>query len=359
MKRILVYGMADNRYKGGLETYIMNVYRNIDKSKMTFDFVTDFPTIAYSEEVESCGSKIYKIPAKGKRPVGHIIHLFKLLKNHPEYDTVYFNILNAGAAYSMIIPKLFHKKIIVHCHNNFDDNMKLHNLFKPIVNRFAYKKIACSNLAAEYMFNNPENVTIINNAIDIKPFAFDEVKRNEIRSNLKIDNKKVVIHVGRMAPQKNPFFLLDIIKEMIEIDNDVVLLYVGSGPLEEEVKKYAKDIGIYNNIFFLGARNDVPDLLNASDCFLLPSKYEGFGIVLIEAQANGLQCFTSKDVVPFETNVNGLVKHIDLNETPHYWALEITNALKENINRADYAKLLEGSGFVIDETINELEKTFL
>ncbi len=357
MKRILVYGMTDNR--GGIESYIMNVYRHIDKNKIIFDFVTDFDFMAYSEEVESCGSKIYKIPAKSKQPVGQIIEFFKLLKNHPEYDTVYFNILNAGAAYSMIIPKLFHKKIIVHCHNNFDDNMKLHNLFKPIVNRFAYKKIACSKLAAEYMFDNSDDVTIVNNVIDIKPFAFDEVKRNEIRSNLKIDNKKVVIHVGRMAPQKNPFFLLDIIKEMCMIDSDIVLMYVGTGSLEQEVEQYAKNIGIYDNVIFLGMRDDVADLLNAADCFLLPSKYEGFGIVLLEAQTNGLMCFTSKDVVPFETNINGLVNFIDLNQSPYNWAFKITNLSEKDINRIEYAESLKGSGFVIEDTIDILKKIFI
>ena len=355
MKRILVYGMSDNR--GGIESYVMNVYRNLDKSKLIFDFVVDFPAMAYSDETEACGSKIYKIPAKSKNPIGQIFEFLKLLKAHPEYECVYFNILNAGAAFSMIAPRILRRKIIVHCHNNSDDNMLLHRIFKPFVNKFAQKKLACSRLAAEFMFNNTDEVYLINNAIDIKPFAYDFETRQKLRKEYNLDGKNVVIHVGRMAPQKNPFFLLDIIKEMCNICPETVMLYVGAGPLEQEVKQYAKDIEVFQNIIFLGMREDVSALLNSADIFLLPSKYEGFGIVLLEAQTNGLRCFTSKSVVPDETNINGLVNFIELDKKPSVWAEEIIKAPKSD-SREKYANSLKNSGFVIEDTIEELEKIF-
>ncbi|NLA76305.1 MAG: glycosyltransferase, partial [Clostridiales bacterium] len=251
-KRILVYGMTDN--KGGIESYIMNVYRNIDKSRLIFDFVIDFPDMSYADEVAANGSFVYKIPPKSKNPIGHLARFFMLLKKHPEYGSVYFNVLNAGAAYSMVVPWILRRKIIVHCHNNSDDNMRLHKLFRPFVNRFAYKRLACSRLAAEYMFDNSDKAIIVNNAIDIKPFAYNADTATRLRNELGINRKNVAIHVGRMAPQKNPFFLLDIINEMRKINPDTVLLYAGAGPLETDVKKYTEDIGISDNVIFLGMR---------------------------------------------------------------------------------------------------------
>lgn len=351
--KVLVYGMTDN--PGGIESYVMNVYRNIDKTKWQFDFIVDWNEMSYEQEVLDFGSEIYYIPAKSKAPIGHLAKFAKVLFLHPEYKIVYFNILNAGAAYSMVLPKLLGRKIVVHSHNNMDDNMRLHKIFKPILNRLVDKKIACSDLAAKYMYTNTTDVSVIKNGINTEEFSFDAKKRDEIRNNAGLQNKKVILHVGRIAPQKNPYFLIDIMRELKEISDDYVLVYIGAGPLEQPVKEYVQKLELTDCVMFLGARNDVCDWMNAADLFLLPSKYEGFGIVLLEAQVNGLPCFTSKDVVPKETDVNGLVKFIDLQKSPKEWAAEIDRCILTD-NRIKYANSLEKTGFTAGDAADEIDK---
>lgn len=321
MKRILVYGMTDNR--GGIESYVMALYRNADKEKVQFDFVTDFPTMAYDDEVKRGGSLIHYIPAKSKNPIGHLRAFRKILKNHPEYDTVYFNILNSGAAFTMSVAKSMGRRCIVHSHNNSDGNMRLHNFFKQRLIKYADKRLACSVPAAEFMFGTADGCFIINNAISIKDFLFSPDIRESKRSQLGIgDGTFAVLHVGRISPQKNPRAVIDIFGEVQKLRPDSVLLYVGTGEQESEIKSYTEQKGLCESVRFFGMRDDVNEIYSAADVFLLPSLYEGLGIVLIEAQTAGLPCFTS-DSVPRATAVTELITYIPLSAPAAEWAKEI------------------------------------
>ena len=208
--------MTDNR--GGVETYIMSMFRAMDRTRIMFDYVTDFSTIAFRDEVEALGAKIYYIPAKSKHPIGQIQAFMRILNEHPEYDEVYFNILNAGSFYSMIAPILKKRRITAHSHNGSDDKMRLHKMFRPLLNRYSTRKLACSELAGRYMFGNEAfdngKVKLIKNAIDVNAFTFDREMRKMKRMELGAGDHFIVSHVGRIVHQKNPMGIIDIFEQI-------------------------------------------------------------------------------------------------------------------------------------------------
>ena len=337
----MVYGMTDN--PGGIEMYLMNQLRTADREKIVFDFVTDFPTIAYADEIKSYGSEIYYIPAKSKSLPGHLRQMYRILRSHPEYKKVCFNILDAGAAITEVVPWLLRRKVITHSHNGNTDKIRLHKLCRPFLNLFTDKRYACSGVAAGFMFGK-RHAEIIPNMIDAGKYSFSEDKRAAKRKELGIENKFVICHVGRLSPQKNPFGLIDIFAEVLKAAENSVLLSVGSGEIADEVHNYAKEKGVYGNILFLGRRNDIDCLLSAADVFLLPSFYEGLPIVAIEAQASGLPCVLSDCISP-ETAITGNVKFLSLEEPVSDWVDVITGY--KDFRRADMRSEVAKAGYDI------------
>lgn len=346
-KRILVYGMTCGA--GGIEAYIMNVYRSLDREKLIFDFVTDFPTMAYEEEVIEKGSYVYKIPAKGKNPIRQLWALGKILRLHKEYNTVYFNILDAGAAFTMLGPFIHRRKIVVHSHNSSSNNMKLHRKMQKLLLFLADDKLACSETAGRYMFGDRavenKEITIIPNAINLNKFRFDADIRREQRRRLGISEEQtVILHVGRMMPEKNPMFLLDIAEALVERKEDTLLLYVGWGDMEEEIKSYAKQKGLKeNNVNFLGMSNQVPLLMQAADVFLMPSLFEGLPVAGIEAQAADLICFFSDNITK-ELRITDKVWFMSLGQTADKWAEEILVAVCQS-DRRDNFEMMTAAGY--------------
>ncbi len=347
-KRVLVYGMTHGA--GGIEAYIMNIYRNLDRGKLTFDFVTDFPTMAYEEEVIEKGSYVYKIPAKGKNPIKQLWALGKILRLHTEYDTVYFNILDAGAAFTMLEPFMHRRTIVVHSHSSSTENMGLHSKMQRLLLFLTDRKLACSQPAARYMFGDKAvdkgEVTIINNAIDLDKFCYNADIRRTQRKELKIpENQLVILHVGRMDAVKNPLFLLDIIEELAEKRKEVLLLYAGWGDMEDTVKAYAKEKELSENVVFLGMTDKVPLLMQAADVFLMPSLFEGLPVAGIEAQASDLACFFS-DRVTEEIKITEKVWFMSLNLSAKEWAEKILSGVCME-DRRDNRDIMTSAGYNI------------
>ena len=346
MKRVLVYGMTNN--PGGIESYLMFMLEKMKAYDIQFDFVTDFPDIAYKSTIEKEGCKVYYIPAKGKKLFKHWAGIRKILKEHPEYDTVYFNILDAGGVFSAIIPKLMGRKVITHSHNNDTDKVRLHKLCKPFLKLITDKYVACSKSAASFMFGKKivkkNKALVIPNAIDASKFDFDKEIRSEYRNKLDIEDKFVICHVGRITRQKNPYRLMDIFEKVYEKDNSAVLLYVGNGELKEEVSQYVNNKKCADAIKMLGVRKDISQLMQASDVFFLPSLYEGLGIVAVEAQAAGLPVVLSTKVAE-EIKITENLVFVDLKENDDVWADKILSykdferkSSKEIIVNAGYDK---------------------
>ena len=246
------------------------------------------------------------------------------------------------------------KKRIIHAHNSGNETSKLRGIFhylnKTRLSQYATDYWSCSMVASEYFYNeniiNSPKHHIINNAIQTKDYAFDEAVRNEIRKEYKLEDKYVIGHVGRFQYQKNHEFLVDVFNEYLKLDNKAVLMLVGQGEGEEAIRQKVADLGMTENVMFMGVRSDVNKLLQAMDIFVLPSHFEGLPLVLVEAQSAGLPCYVSKDVITKESDVTGNIEFISLDDGDKKWA-QIIYDNKKSDDRNKYTQLVIDAGFDI------------
>lgn len=348
--RILQIGMSTNY--GGTEAFLMNLYRNIDRTKYQFDFlnVYDEP-LACQSEIIALGGNIYNLHLRrrqdGLRKYKEGIKRF--YKEH-HFDAVVQNVQDLINIDMLIYAKKYGiRKRIIYGHNSgFGMKPSKLSLLSHILNKLRVKKyitgfVAVSDKASEFLYPKSvqDKVTIIPNIIDFNEFKYNEEARNRIRKELNIVNKKVYGNICRIDPQKNHAFLLDIFKSILSKEPESILTICGRGPLEEEIKNKAKLLGIDKNVIFLGYVDSVADYYSAFDIFLYPTKFEGFGIVLEEAQAIGLPTLCS-DVVPSNVVVSPLVKLLSLKDDADKWS-EVAISLKLSNNRDDYCKIIEKS----------------
>ena len=337
--RVLQVGMSP--YYGGTESFIMNQYRCINKNRVQFDFLNVYDTeIACQQEILNMGGKIYHLDMSRRHGLRrynqNLMKFFE--KNAFEFDIVHCNFQSLINIDILKYAKRYHIPIrIAHAHNS--GYGKEPNIIQKLIigeNRKGLKKVAthyfaCSQLAAEWMFHR--QAMVINNAIDVDKFVYNEEIRKKVRSELGLNDKKVIIFVGRLDPQKNPIFLIDIFAQILNMWEDACLLVVGEGILQEKVIDEIKKTGIEAHVRMLGSRKDVAQLLQASDIFLLPSIFEGLGIVLIEAQAAGMYVYTSNNNVPQNVKITNLLEFIPLEKTAVEWAeMIVSKGIKNHID---------------------------
>ena len=350
---------------GGVESVVMNYYRNIDRSEIQFDFICDEDStnIPY-DEIESLGGKVILIP-----PYQKVIKYHKELKRvlkEGNYKIVHSHI-NTLSVFSLFAAKCAGVPVrIAHSHSTTNKKEKNKNLMKqllrPFSKVFATDYMCCSELAGRWLFGDKEydkgNVYLLNNAIDLDKFKYDEVVRREKRKELNIDDDTLVIgHVGRFVEQKNHRFLIDIFNEVHKQNEKSILLLVGQGPLMEKIKEKVKSLGIEDSVKFLGQRNDISELYYAFDAFCLPSLYEGLPVVGVEAQATGLLCLFSDDMTK-ETKVLESTKFLSLEQSAKEWA-EILLKSIENFERKDTTIEFFNNGFDIKMEVKKLIKIYL
>ena len=338
-RRVLVYGMTDN--PGGIESYLLGLFRR--QPAGTFDFVCDFPAIAYGEELRAKGASIHFIPAKSRSLWGQWRALAALLREHPEYTAVYMNVLDAGCVFTALIPWLYRRRVVVHSHNGDTDKTRLHRLCRPLLQFLTADRVTCSEEASRHMFGRTgEDILFIPNAVDAEALAFDPALRARKRAELDLGERLTVLHVGRLTRQKNPLFLLEVFSELRKSRPDALLLSVGEGDMAAEFDEHIRALGLEDSVRRLGTRPDVPALLQAADVFLLPSLYEGLSIALLEAQAAGLPSVAS-DAVSAQTVVTDLVRRLPLARTPAFWAEQVLAAA--GTPRRDTREELRAEGF--------------
>ena len=345
---------------GGIESFLINVYRNIDINEIQFDFMAYCPKKnMYEEEIIERGGRIYKLRTPIKNIYNHLKEVDKILKEHREYKIIHIHTDYAISYFVAKIAKKYGINVIIHSHQTKVMNKKflIHKLLKRMQSNVADVKLACSMAAAEWMFtrkdNKNGNVKIINNAIDVEKFIYNEQTRNKIRNELGIQDKFVIGHVGRLTAQKNQKFLIEIYNEIYKRNKESVLLIIGNGRLEQKLKEQVKKLHIENNVIFLSNINNVNEYYQAMDVFVLPSLYEGLGIVNIEAQTSGLKTIVS-DVVPKEANIiNKNFITIPLKENAKYWATEILKC-NNNYKREDMSKIVTEKGYNIKQQANKL-----
>lgn len=316
----------------GVANFIMNYYRNIDKTKIQFDFLYfEKANKELIEEIVRLGGNVYFVH---KPSLKRCINTYKEFNSFFELNVAKYKAVHLHEVYLVHFIKHFCKKynikhLITHAHTTkYSDNPKkaLRNKIMCLgLNDVATDLFACSKAAGEFYYGKEVvesgKVKIIPNAINLEKYKFNEAVRNKIRKELNIEDKFVIGHIGRMAPPKNQIFLLKVFKEISQKQNDSVLLMIGDGPLRAEIEEEILNLNLKDSVILLGVRNDVPQLLMAMDVFVLPSLFEGLGIVAVEAQAVGLKCILSNRV-PREVDC-GNCEFFDVNKNIEVWVNKI------------------------------------
>lgn len=343
MKLIRVLHVVGAMNRGGAEVLLMELYKNIDRNKVQFDFMVHTQDDSlFDKEILSLGGKIFKLENRFiKKPFSYLCELYLFFKNHSEYDCIHSH-LNGMSGYILWMAKKASIEIrISHSHIAAPKNDILRHIVKwfgkKLIGKNSNLMLGCSSDAIFYLSGlAPDNQKriLMKNAIDIKNFKFNEEKRSLLRKSLGISHDAFVIgNVARFEDQKNHLFLIDVFKDILKVKANSVLVLIGTGSLFPKIQKKVQELNIEANVKFLGVRNDVPSLLNAIDVFFMPSLYEGLGIVLIEAQANGLPCVAS-DTIPKEADINaGLMNFLSLDSDKNLWRDTILN-----VNRNNYTK---------------------
>ena len=369
MIKVLCWGMSANL--GGIESVIFNTYRHIDKSKIQMDFLVahDREKIAYEDEIIAMGGKIHRVMySESESLIKFRTSLKKFFKEHNDYD-----VMHVHANFPYAFPLKYAKKAgvpvrILHSHNSNKDKVTFKGIKKVIVrirdrqikrqiDKYPNYYIACSDLAAEFMFPGKE-YKWIKNGIDTDAFKYNETVRKETREELNIpEDYQVLGFIGRIREQKNPYFIIDIFREYLKLNEKAKLVIVGIGEWEKQIKEYAKELIDKKQALFLGKRKDSNRIYQAIDAFLLPSFYEGLPVVLVESQTAGLSSFTS-DVVTKQVELTNLVKYYPISIGSEKWAKNIFDEL-QRYERKDYSNIIIENGFDEKESAKEIEKFYL
>lgn len=360
---------------GGIEHFLMNLYRGINRDLVQFDFIerVNGPAI-FDEEIASLGGRIFHCASPDKHPIRAMRYYRSFFRKHPEYSVVHehrssllgFMGCLTAASYENVSTR------IIHAHNSSPvrsgaaraAEMASDSFNKRRVKKFATDYFACSDAAKAWMFpvstGVSDKVKVIPNGIDTKRFRFDNRNRSDIRREFKIPQHAFVIgHVGRFDCAKNQSFLLDILASFPEEDRPVLLL-LGDGALRVPLEERACSMGLEGNVVFAGMQNETNRFYSAMDIFCMPSLYEGLPVSAVEAQANGLPLLLS-DGISRDTDLGGGVEFKALSDGPMLWAEVLSEQLKSVglTDRAEGVTRVVEAGFDIGETANTLQDFYI
>lgn len=354
--------------RGGAEAMIMNYMRNVDRDLIKFDFLTNRDyRAAFEDEIESLGGKVYHMCPMYPGKFGQYKReVREFLKEHPEYKIIHSNLEERSYFALKEAKKLGVPVRISHSHNRplgFDLKLIMRYYFRFMLKYYNTHMFSCGVEAGDWLYGkkNRDKVIIMNNAIDARVYTYDAEKSLAMKEQLGVAGKKVIGHVGRFFAQKNHPFLIDIFNEIHNKDADTVLLLVGGGELDDALKNQMKqkvsDLGLDDCVQFLGVREDVADVMQAFDLFLLPSLFEGLPVTMVEAQSSGLPCVIS-DKVPIQCDITGNVKVVELDASPDVWADVVLDYLAE-FEREDTFDKISEAGFDIKDNAKWLQEFYV
>lgn len=328
----------------GIESFIMNMYRNIDRNKVQFDFlVLRNQKEFYDDEVKKLGGRKYYVHSKKNNTWMRILdeanQIEKFLKeNH--YDIVHIHYTTPlRAPYLLAAKKAGVGTRIYHAHSAAISGksklkMMVYEYYRKKIIEWGTDWVGCSRAAAEWIFPqkyvDSDKVKVVYNGIDTKRFKYNVEKRREIRAELGIADNFLLVHTGRFIDQKNQGFVLDVFKVVKQKNPDAKMVFLGTGNLLNEIEQKAEMLGIKSDVFFLGVKENVQDYLSAADCYIMPSLYEGLPVAAVEAQCSGLPCVMSANITK-EVALTKATCFLSLDESVDVWADEVLkyrNAIK-------------------------------
>lgn len=342
IKILVVIGTLN--YSNGITNYAINYYKNIDKTKFEIDFAVhhDVKNEFYNY-IKQCGNNVYLLD---NISIGKMHKIYKNVKKimlEKKYDIIHCHLLNISFLYFFAAKKYNVKVRIIHSHATKYAEKKIRAIRNMLLGKIGLllsnKKFSCSNLAGKFLYKQKKYV-LVNNAIELKKYKFNEKKRKEIRKKYNVNDEVIIGHIGRFSEQKNHRFLIELLEKLnIRYPNKYKMMLIGDGHLYDEIINNAKQKNVYDNIIFIKNINNTCDYYNAFDIFVLPSFFEGLPVVGIEAQANGLPCIFS-NAITNEVKINENVIFLPINDTKEW-----SNIIEEN----RYKRCVKLSNKIIDD----------
>lgn len=347
--------------RGGVSSVMMNYYLNIDRSRIHIDFLTHgYGEGVRDKEIIKNGGKIFTVPPKSKDYFKNTKMIRNILKkNH--YDIVHSH-ADAGNAHILKIAKQCGVPVrISHSHNtdytiNNPIRKELADMQKKNISKYATHMFACSEEAAMWLYG--KSVPIIKNAIELNDFSYSEEQRNNIRNKYNIGDKFLVGCVGRLDYQKNQIFLLNIFSDLLKKRNDICLMLVGDGILKQELIEAAKKLRIEDSVIFAGQVSNVNEYYSAFDIMVMPSLFEGLGMVAIEAQSANLPCLLS-DNIPKTVRINDNVVYLSLSDYQAWVDKLYTANPNSQRDNEDCLERIKRAGYDINTEAKKLELFYL
>lgn len=358
-------------HRGGAETMTMNVYRKIDRTKIQFDFLCLSNEVGeYEEEIAKLGGRIFRIaPPSESGYIRHIKNIVEICKKNGPYKAIH-------------CPTLFHSGIacmagyiakipirISHAHSAGTKDKSIFRtvyqyICRILIKMFATDKIACGEKARDFLFGNSkktkQEVLILYNGIDLEKYSnVTEQEIIEVKRELNLEDKFIIGHVGSFYAVKNQKFFIELAKKYKEEKKDVKILLVGDGELKEKIEMEIKENQLQDYFVLPGVREDIYKIMNAIDIFVMPSLYEGFPMVIIEALASGKNCVVSDSISSETQVVPNSIRFLSLDEDKSIWVREIEEMAKRKVNKAERIETLEQKGFSVTKTAQILENIYL
>lgn len=366
MEPIRVLHIVSTMDFGGVETLLMSIYRNIDREKIQFDFLChNRLECKFKSEIESMGGRVYMIP--GPSHIGFVrygITLRNFCKEHPEYKIAHCHLNSRNGEIIWHLKAAGVPIRISHSHTSYYRMKFPKNIYcslTKILNcKYATIRLACSEAAAEYLFDNKMIHTIVPNAISPKRFLFRTEGRKRIRETYGVmDNQILIGHVGRFDSEKNHYKVIRVFAECLSSGMDAYLMLIGDGHEKANIIRWAKEANVFDRVFFAGQHAELGDYYSAMDLFLFPSVFEGLGIVAVEAQCSGLPVLASTGV-PNEAAVSDRIKFLSLEESDLEWGNVVYEMVEQmRGNRKHYCDVVSDSLYNIQKTTDYLQNLYL
>lgn len=330
----IVHNIA-SLHLGGSQAFVMNMYRNIDRSKVQFDFVVTPETKeGFYDEITNLGGKIFSCPRyKGTNHIQYNKWWDDFFNEHPEYKVIHGHVRSTASIY-LKIAKRHGLVTIAHSHSTSNGNgisAIVKRIMQLSIRKQADYLFACSDKAGKWLYGEKaitqQNYYMIPNGVDLKRFEFDVNKRNQMRMTLGIKKDMMILgHIGRLSTPKNHKFLLNVFNKYHKINSNSKLLLVGDGELFDCIKEHIDKLNISDAVIMTGSKQNTEDYYQVMDIFVFPSLWEGLPVSVVEAQANGLQCLIS-DVITHDVDLTDLIQYLPLDE--ELWLGAIVEAHKK------------------------------
>jgi len=354
---------------GGIESYVFGCYRHINRDRFQFDFLTQNPRLKDAEQYNDLPYQVHLLRTTAAQGKDRFARQIREILENGKYDILHLHTSYwTGFLIEEIAKDVGIQKIIVHSHNssveeNDDQKRPLllqrhEELKKAFTPDLATDFWACSQLAADWLFGPQiprEKIKIMKNGIEVSTYRFDPRKRAAIRTTLSVQDTFVLGTVGRLSYQKNQEFLIDLFEEFYRKYSNSKLLLLGDGERRKQIELRIQEKHLESSVILLGWKNNVADYLQAMDCFLLPSRFEGLPISILEATASGIPCICS-DRVSEEIEISQRIKRIPL-EIP-LWVSALEDVREASFNRKDGVEIVQAAGYDIRQQAKVIEKLY-